>query len=73
VRWLRQVTPYVHAFAGDLRRRFGGEMFAERARLRASSRREPARRPRIRLCCARRPPQIEAELKARARWRYAQG
>src|SRR5438445_59106 len=33
VRWLRQVTPYVHAFRGrTFVVGFGGEMFAERAR-----------------------------------------
>ena len=34
VRWLRQVTPYVHAFRGrTFVVGFGGEMFAESARL----------------------------------------
>ncbi len=77
VRWLRQVTPYVHAFRGrTFVVGFGGEMFSERARftsfihdinlLAALG---------IRLVLvhgARR--QIEAELKAKGvRSRYAQG
>src|SRR3981189_3054251 len=77
VRWLRQVTPYVHAFRGrTFVVAFGGEMFAERARftsfvhdvslLAALG---------IRLVLAHGArSQIEAELKAKGeRSRYVQG
>src|SRR2546423_3729422 len=77
VRWLRQVTPYVHAFRGrTFVIGFGGEMFAERARF-ASFVHDlnllAALGIRLVLVHGARP-QIEAELKARgARSRYAQG
>src|SRR3954466_1208625 len=77
VRWLRQVTPYVHAFRGrTFVVAFGGEMFAERARF-ASFIHDvnllAALGIRLVLVHGARP-QIEAELKAKgARSRYAQG
>jgi amino-acid N-acetyltransferase len=77
VRWLRQVTPYVHAFRGrTFVVGFGGEMFAERQRF-ASFVHDlnllAALGIRIVLVHGARP-QIEAELKARgARSKYAQG
>ena len=77
VRWLRQVTPYVHAFRGrTFVIGFGGEMFAERARF-ASFVHDvnllAALGIRLVLVHGARP-QIEAELKARGvRSRYAQG
>jgi amino-acid N-acetyltransferase len=77
VRWLRQVTPYVHAFRGrTFVVGFGGEMFAERARF-ASFIHDlnllAALGIRLVLVHGARP-QIEAELKERgARSRYAQG
>jgi len=77
VRWLRQVTPYVHAFRGrTFVIGFGGEMFAERARF-ASFVHDvnllAALGIRLVLVHGARP-QIEAELKGRGvRSRYAQG
>src|SRR5256885_9174212 len=77
VRWLRQVTPYVHAFRGrTFVIGFGGEMFAERARF-ASFVHDvnllAALGIRLVLVHGARP-QIEAELKAKGvRSRYAQG
>src|SRR6266851_9480088 len=77
VRWLRQVTPYVHAFRGrTFVAGFGGEMFAERARF-ASFVHDvnllAALGIRLVLVHGARP-QIEAELKGRGvRSRYAQG
>src|SRR2546428_8206531 len=77
VRWLRQVTPYVHAFRGrTFVVGFGGEMFAERARF-ASFIHDvnllAALGIRLVLVPGARP-QIEAELKAKGlRSRYAQG
>src|SRR5438552_3243491 len=77
VRWLRQVTPYVHAFRGrTFVVGFGGEMFAERARF-ASFIHDvnllAALGIRLVLAPGARP-QIEAELKAKGlRSRYAQG
>src|SRR5258707_1687059 len=77
VRWLRQVTPYVHAFRGrTFVIGFGGEMFAERARF-ASFVHDvnllAALGIRLALVHGARP-QIEAELKGRGvRSRYAQG
>jgi amino-acid N-acetyltransferase len=77
VRWLRQVTPYVHAFrARTFVVGFGGEMFAERARF-ASFIHDvnllAALGIRLVLVHGARP-QIEAELKARGvRSRYVQG
>ncbi len=77
VRWLRQVTPYVHAFRGrTFVIGFGGEMFAERARF-ASFVHDvsllAALGIRLALVHGARP-QIEAELKAKGvRSRYAQG
>src|SRR5881396_2355545 len=77
VRWLRQVTPYVHAFRGrTFVAGFGGEMFAERARF-ASFIHDvnllAALGIRLVLVPGARP-QIEAELKAKGlRSRYAQG
>src|SRR4051812_841637 len=77
VRWLRQVTPYVHAFRGrTFVVGFGGEMFAERARF-ASFIHDlnllAALGIRLVLVHGARP-QIEAELKAKGtRSRYAQG
>src|ERR1700716_1895582 len=77
VRWLRQVTPYVHAFRGrTFVIGFGGEMFAERARFARFV-------PDVRLLSALgirlvlvhgARPQIEAELKEKgARSRYVHG
>src|SRR2546426_6629095 len=68
VRWLRQVTPYVHAFRGrTFVVGFGGEMFAERARF-ASFIHDvnllAALGIRLVLVPGARP-QIEAELKAK--------
>src|SRR5258708_7104096 len=77
VRWLRQVTPYVHAFRGrTFVIGFGGEMFAERARF-ASFVHDvsllAALGIRLALVHGARP-QMEAELKAKGvRSRYAQG
>ena len=77
VRWLRQVTPYVHAFRGrTFVIGFGGEMFAEQARF-ASFVHDvsllAALGIRLALVHGARP-QIEAELKAKGlRSRYAQG
>jgi amino-acid N-acetyltransferase len=77
VRWLRQVTPYVHAFRGrTFVIGFGGEMFAERARF-ASFVHDvsllSALGIRLVLVHGARP-QIEAELKAKgARSHYVQG
>lgn len=77
VRWLRQVTPYVHAFRGrTFVVGFGGEMFAERARF-ASFVHDinvlAALGIRLVLAHGARP-QIEAELKAKGvRSRYSQG
>src|SRR5204862_2986466 len=77
VRWLRQVTPYVHAFRGrTFVVGFGGEMFAERTRF-ASFIHDinllAALEIRLVLVPGARP-QIEAELKARGiRSHYAQG
>src|SRR3979409_2173692 len=77
VRWLRQVTPYVHAFRGrTFVVGFGGEMFAERTRF-ASFIHDvnllAALGIRLVLVPGARP-QIEAELKAKGlRSRYAQG
>src|SRR5438552_5226570 len=77
VRWLRQVTPYVHAFRGrTFVVGFGGEMFAERTRF-ASFIHDisilAALGIRLVLVHGARP-QIEAELKAKGlRSRYAQG
>lgn len=77
VRWLRQATPYVHAFRGrTFVIAFGGEMFAERARF-ASFIHDvnvlAALGIRLVLVHGARP-QIEAELKARGvRSRYAGG
>src|SRR5256885_9686889 len=77
VRWLRQVTPYVHAFRGrTFVVGFGGEMFAEGARF-ASFIHDvnllAALGIRLVLVPGARP-QIEAELKAKGlRSRYAQG
>src|SRR5438105_1868453 len=77
VRWLRQVTPYVHAFRGrTFVIGFGGEMFAEQARL-ASFVHDvnllAALDIRLVLVHGARP-QIEAELKSNGlRSRYAQG
>ena len=77
VRWLRQVTPYVHAFRGrTFVVGFGGEMFSERARF-ASFVHDVALLAAlgIRLVLVHGArPQIEAELKANGvRSRYAQG
>ena len=77
VRWLRQVTPYVHAFRGrTFVVGFGGEMFSERARF-ASFVHDVALLAAlgIRLVLVHGArPQIEAELKAKgARSHYAQG
>ena len=77
VRWLRQVTPYVHAFRGrTFVIGFGGEMFAESAHF-ASFVHDvsllAALGIRLALVHGARP-QIEAELKAKGvRSRYAQG
>lgn len=77
VRWLRQVTPYVHAFRGrTFVIGFGGEMFAERARF-ASFVHDlnllAALGIRLVLVHGARP-QIEAELKEKGlRSRYTQG
>ena len=77
VRWLRQVTPYVHAFRGrTFVVGFGGEMFTEQARF-ASFIHDinllAALGIRLVLVHGARP-QIEAELKAKGvRSRYAQG
>src|SRR4051812_7521920 len=77
VRWLRQVTPYVHAFRGrTFVVAFGGEMFAEQARF-ASFVHDvnllAALGIRLVLVHGARP-QIEAELKAKGlRSRYANG
>jgi amino-acid N-acetyltransferase len=77
VRWLRQVTPYVHAFRGrTFVIAFGGEMFAERARF-ASFVHDlnllAALGIRLVLVHGARP-QIEAELKDKGvRSRYARG
>jgi amino-acid N-acetyltransferase len=77
VRWLRQVTPYVHAFRGKtFVVGFGGEMFAERARF-ASFVHDvnllAALGIRLVLVHGARP-QIEAELKAKGvRSRYVGG
>src|SRR2546423_12784267 len=77
VRWLRQVTPYVHAFRGrTFVVGFGGEMFAERARFTSfihDVNLLAALGIRLVLVHGARP-QIEAELKAKGvRSRYAQG
>jgi amino-acid N-acetyltransferase len=77
VRWLRQVTPYVHAFRGrTFVIGFGGEMFAERARFTSfihDVNLLAALGIRLVLVHGARP-QIEAELKAKGvRSRYAQG
>src|SRR3989442_8391299 len=77
VRWLRQVTPYVHAFRGrTFVVGFGGEMFAERARFTSfvhDVNLLAALGIRLVLVNGARP-QIEAELKAKGlRSRYAQG
>jgi len=77
VRWLRQVTPYVHAFRGrTFVIGFGGEMFAERARFESFVHDVSllsALGIRLVLVHGARP-QIEAELKAKgARSRYVQG
>jgi len=77
VRWLRQVTPYVHAFRGrTFVIGFGGEMFAERARFTSfihDVNLLAALGIRLVLVHGARP-QIEAELKVRGvRSRYAQG
>src|SRR5712671_4948447 len=77
VRWLRQVTPYVHAFRGrTFVVAFGGEMFAERARFTSFVHDVSllaALGIRLVLVHGARP-QIEAELKAKGeRSRYAQG
>ena len=77
VRWLRQVTPYVHAFRGrTFVIAFGGEMFAERARFESFVHDVSllsALGIRLVLVHGARP-QIEAELKAKgARSRYVQG
>src|SRR5258708_8122575 len=77
VRWLRQVTPYVHAFRGrTFVIGFGGEMFAERARFTSfvhDVNLLAALGIRLVLVHGARP-QIEAELKGRGvRSRYAQG
>jgi len=77
VRWLRQVTPYVHAFRGrTFVIGFGGEMFAERARFTSfihDVNLLAALGIRLVLVHGARP-QIEAELKTRGvRSRYAQG
>src|SRR2546428_12794084 len=77
VRWLRQVTPYVHAFRGrTFVVGFGGEMFAERARFTSFIHDVSilaALGIRLVLVHGARP-QIEAELKAKGlRSRYAQG
>src|SRR3979409_1840228 len=77
VRWLRQGTPYVHAFRGrTFVVAFGGEMFAERARF-ASFIHDvnllAALGIRLVLVHGARP-QIEAELKAKGvRSRYVHG
>ncbi|HEX5476624.1 MAG TPA: N-acetylglutamate synthase, partial [Burkholderiales bacterium] len=77
VRWLRQVTPYVHAFRGrTFVVGFGGEMFSERARF-ASFVHDinvlAALGIRLVLVHGARP-QIEAELKVKGvRSRYSQG
>ncbi len=77
VRWLRQVTPYVHAFRGrTFVVGFGGEIFAERARFESfihDVNLLAALGIRLVLVHGARP-QIEAELKARGvRSRYAHG
>src|SRR4051812_5956968 len=77
VRWLRQVTPYVHAFRGrTFVVAFGGEMFTERARFISfvhDVNLLEALGIRLVLVHGARP-QIEAELKAKgARSRYVQG
>jgi amino-acid N-acetyltransferase len=77
VRWLRQVTPYVHAFRGrTFVVAFGGEMFAERARFTSFVHDVSllaALGIRLVLVHGARP-QIEAELKAKGeRSRYVQG
>src|SRR3954453_21462156 len=77
VRWLRQVTPYVHAFRGrTFVVGFGGEMFTERARFLSfvhDVNLLAALGIRLVLVHGARP-QIEAELKSRGmRSRYAQG
>jgi amino-acid N-acetyltransferase len=77
VRWLRQVTPYVHAFRGrTFVVAFGGEMFAERARFTSfvhDVNLLAALGIRLVLVHGARP-QIEAELKAKGqRSRYVQG
>src|SRR3954468_3438210 len=77
VRWLRQVTPYVHAFRGrTFVIGFGGEMFAERARFESFVHDVSllsALGIRLVLVHGARP-QIEAELKAKgARSHYVQG
>jgi amino-acid N-acetyltransferase len=77
VRWLRQVTPYVHAFRGrTFVIAFGGEMFTERARfisfVHDVSLLEALGIRLVLVHGAR--PQIEAELKAKGkRSRYVQG
>jgi amino-acid N-acetyltransferase len=77
VGWLRQVTPYVHAFRGrTFVVAFGGEMFAERARFTSFVHDVSllaALGIRLVLVHGARP-QIEAELKAKGeRSRYVQG
>jgi amino-acid N-acetyltransferase len=77
VRWLRQVTPYVHAFRGrSFVIAFGGEMFAERARFTSfvhDVNLLAALGIRLVLVHGARP-QIEAELKAKGeRSRYVRG
>jgi amino-acid N-acetyltransferase len=77
VRWLRQVTPYVHAFRGrTFVVAFGGEMFAERARFTSFVHDVSllaALGIRLVLVHGARS-QIEAELKAKGeRSRYVQG
>jgi len=77
VRWLRQVTPYVHAFRGrTFVIAFGGEMFTERTRFENFVHDVnvlAALGIRLVLVHGARP-QIEAELKARGvRSRYSQG
>src|SRR5690606_6105208 len=77
VRWLRQVTPYVHAFRGrTFVIAFGGEIFAERTRFTSfvhDINVLAALGIRLVLVHGARP-QIEAELKARGvRSRYSHG